>query len=390
MKQARLMMLCASLVQFGCTESRASIDAERWDSAGVEMLSYSSLTHKGSLQVSAEPAVWIEGDARIPPFDRITAVTILRDSSIVVADQGASQVHAFGADGSYLWSAGRPGGGPGEFQRLEQLFVTGNDTILAVDPRSRRITVLSPTGDYVRDDRFPESVGSPVALLASEEVVYLDQQRTDAHTVGVHHTSATWSAADPAGAAVRELLTTPGHDSYYGIASGRNVIFNPSFLRHVYVVPLMTGFALALSDEGRIDQHGRGGELLRSVLIPDELLSVEVADPQAVRDGLLESVPPAMQDGFRSLVQDLPVPARWPPIGGLIADDAHRLWVQEYQASREDEITWHVFAADGTHLDQVTTPGGFTPRVVRHDVVAGVWRDELDVQSVRLYRVLAR
>lgn len=390
MNQRRIPMLLALLVQCGCAESRVSIAAERWDSAGVEILAYASLAHHGSLEVAAEPGVWVKGDGRIPPFDRISAIAVLRDSSIVVADRGANQVHSFSADGSYLWSAGHPGEGPGEFQRIEQLFVTARDTLLVVDLGLRRITVLSPTGEYVRDERFPEGVGVPVALLPSGEMLYLDQKRTDAPGVGVHHTSATWSAVDPADASVRALLTTAGHDSYYGQADGRSVIFNPNFLRHAYVTPLDNGFAFSLSDEGRVDQYGPEGELLRSLRIPEEVLSAEITDPQAVRDGLLEGVPPPMQDGFRELVQDLPIPARWPPIGGMIADDAHRLWVQEYRSARDGEITWHVFAADGTYVDEVTTPGRFTPQAVRHDMIVGVWRDELDVQSVRLYRIRER
>ena len=374
----------------GCAESRSPVHVQRWDSAGTEVLAYASLAESASLEVAAEPGVWVRGDERIPPFDRISAMAVLADGSIVVADQGADQVYAFSEEGSYLWSAGRSGEGPGEFRRIEQLFVTPGDTILAVDPGLTRTTVLSPTGVYVRDEPFLAGAGAPVALLASGELLYLSQKQTDEPSVGVHHTLATWSAVDMSGASARALATTAGHDSYYGRASGRSVVFNPPFLRHAYVAPLDSGFAFSLSDEGRIDSYGPEGDLLRSVRFPGEALSAEITDPQAVRDALLDGVPPPMQDGFRELVQDLPIPARWPPIGGMLTDDAHRLWVQEYRPAVDAETTWHVFAADGLYVSEVKTPGGFTPMVIRHDQIAGTWRDELDVESVRLYRIRER
>ena len=389
MHPVRLPLLLPVLL-VACTGSHVPNDAERSDSAGAEIVAYASLTPSGSLEVASEPDLWIQGDERIAPFDRISAMAVLGDGSVLVADEGAAQVHAFSADGSYLWSAGRSGDGPGEFRQVETLFVTPQDTILAVDARSRRITVLAPTGLYVRDQRFPEEIGEPVTMLKGGTVLYLGQKGADDPGVGVHHSVATWSAVDSEGASPRAVLTTAGHDSYHGVASGMSIVIRPSFLRHAYAVPLDSGFAVALSDVGRIDEYDSDGRLLRSIRVPEAVLSSAITDPEAVREGLLDGVPPPMQEGFRELVQDLPIPAGWPPIGGMIAADADRLWVQEYRASRNAPIRWHVFDVDGSYVDEVTTPAHFTPQVIRGGLIAGVWRDDLDVQSVRLYRIRGR
>jgi hypothetical protein len=97
-----------------------------------------------------------------------------------------------------------------------------------------------------------------------------------------------------------------------------------------------------------------------------------------------------MVAAVREMAADIPIPPRWPPIGALISDDMGRLWVGEHHAPDVSEVTWHVFTSDGTYVDEVTFPGRFTPQAIRGGTVAGIWKDELDVQSIRLYRISER
>lgn len=96
-----------------------------------------------------------------------------------------------------------------------------------------------------------------------------------------------------------------------------------------------------------------------------------------------------MRGTFQELVAEMPIPPRWPRIGALIADDLDRLWIQEYRRAEVPETTWHVLTTDGAYLDEVTTPTAFTPQVIRGGLIAGVWRNELDVESIRIYRIEA-
>lgn len=387
---ATLVTLLSVFPFAACGDPPTPSSVERWDSAGTEIVTHRSLVPDASLQVGAEPHLWIEGDERIPPFDRLSAMAMLASGDILVADESASRVHAFSSDGSYLWSAGGSGDGPGEFRAINALFVTSHDSILVSDVSLRRITVLSPTGELVRTHRFAEDVGLPVGLLPDGSLLYRREQRTGEVGIGVQGTTATWSAAGLSDAASRSLTTTPGSASYYGSAGGRNIIVRPDFFRTLVVEPWSGGFAVALSDRPRIDHIGPGGRLLRSVRVPEHALSAEIADPRAVRDSLFSGAPEAMRGPLRDLAEELPIPPRWPPLVELIADDLGRLWVRQYRQDLLQEATWQVFTPDGAYVDEVTTPPRFIPRVIEGGRIVGVWRDELDVESVRVYPVRER
>lgn len=385
----RIAPLCGLLVG-ACADGASTPEVERWDSAGIEIVAHGALAPREPLEVSGQPHLWIRGDERIPPFDRLSEVVILGNGNIVVADAGTGRVHAFSAEGAYLWSAGRPGEGPGEFREISAVFVTGEDTILVADARLARTTVLSPAGEVVRDHGFAPEYGAPTGLLASGALLYLDQERIGEPGVGVQPTLATWSAVDLAGAAGRTLVTTPGSESYYGQAEGRNVIIRPPFMRHVYAAPVDDGFLVSLSDQPRVDVYGPDGDLLRSMRLPESEVLVRITDARSVREDLLVNVPEDMHAIFRELLADMPIPPTWPAIGGLVVDDEDRVWVQQYRSEDEAGQIWHVFTLDGAYLDEVSTPGRFAPRAIRGDLVVGFWRDELDVESIRVYRILRR
>ena len=77
------------------------------------------------------------------------------------------------------------------------------------------------------------------------------------------------------------------------------------------------------------------------------------------------------------------------------------MWVQNYRSGSElageDETfdiqdlgspEWGVFDAEGRYLGSVTFPGKFQPIRSMGDRFYGVARDEMDVQSLKVFRVV--
>jgi hypothetical protein len=66
-----------------------------------------------------------------------------------IAAKSGAAILAFGPDGRLLKAIGKPGRGPGEFARIEDIYAGSNDTLFIAD--GRRIHVLSPDYTYVRE-----------------------------------------------------------------------------------------------------------------------------------------------------------------------------------------------------------------------------------------------
>ncbi|HEX6912158.1 MAG TPA: hypothetical protein VF142_17275, partial [Longimicrobium sp.] len=83
------------------------------------------------------------------------------------------------------------------------------------------------------------------------------------------------------------------------------------------------------------------------------------------------------------------VPARstLPAFDQLVADAAGNLWVRDYRVDPDAPSRWSVFDPGGRWLGQVEMPAGVTVLQIGADWVLGRARDELEVESVRLYRL---
>ena len=84
------------------------------------------------------------------------------------------------------------------------------------------------------------------------------------------------------------------------------------------------------------------------------------------------------------------VPETKPAFGSPFGLTTHgHLWVAEYAAPPSRPHTLHIFDPGGAYLGPMTIPDGlaFSPRIVEigPDYFLGVFMDEMDVETVRLY-----
>ncbi len=87
------------------------------------------------------------------------------------------------------------------------------------------------------------------------------------------------------------------------------------------------------------------------------------------------------------------IPDTKPPIRGFWFADDGQLLVTVHMPSRLEDGEWtedrafDVFDTEGALRGRVVLPDSFNYKGMRGDTMWGVFRDELDVQSVRLYRL---
>lgn len=72
------------------------------------------------------------------------------DDRLVVLDNHAPHIRVF-REGAPLWSVGRDGRGPGEFDAAFSLAVAPNGNLWVLDPGNQRVTEISARGEVVRE-----------------------------------------------------------------------------------------------------------------------------------------------------------------------------------------------------------------------------------------------
>ncbi len=98
----------------------------------------------------------------------------------------------------------------------------------------------------------------------------------------------------------------------------------------------------------------------------------------------------------RGLEADRLVPA----ITGMLVDDTHRIWVEQFSYDRDADgvVSWDrthlrrkyaVFSSDGEPLASVTLPPAFRPTHIARGTIVGVQRSELGEESIALYHMPA-
>jgi hypothetical protein len=84
------------------------------------------------------------------------------------------------------------------------------------------------------------------------------------------------------------------------------------------------------------------------------------------------------------------MPEQFPAYTDLRVDPEGNLWVQRFLRPGDDRNLWTVFAADGAMLGDIEIPTDLEITEIGADYVLGVSTDEMDVERVRLHRLLKR
>lgn len=89
-------------------------------------------------------------------FNRLSDIATDSNNNIYVLDYKENVIYLFNEDGIYQKSIGRPGQGPGEFQRPSSIFIDPKDTIFILDDRNRRVEIFDSEAKFVRSVTFIE------------------------------------------------------------------------------------------------------------------------------------------------------------------------------------------------------------------------------------------
>lgn len=389
-----------SLLYVGCQSEFESSSAVVRDSAGVHIVEsnrYEWPDGRG-WRLASRPALDIgasEGDPDYQLF-RVLGAVRLSDDRIVVANSGTGELLFYDSYGRFISKVGGIGGGPGEFQGLTWLGRLTADTLVAFDWRNRRISTFDPNGNFVRsvtlDALAPAPPSHVYVGMFSDGSVLIGAQRLFASATigsGMHDDTIFHLRFDPRGATYDTIGRHPGAEFYILAHDDGLEVLPLPFGRHPRTAVYDDGYYFGRGDSYAVDHYSAAGKLERSIrwLRPNEEVTANDKDRyiELSLEGIDDNAERRMMEG---LLTDIPFPKTMPAYGELRLDSEGHLWVEDYHKPGIEARRWAVFDPDGRLLGRIELPDRFTIHQIGRYFVLGAWRDEMDVEHVRLYELI--
>jgi hypothetical protein len=406
-RPTRAAALIAIAALAGCGgDARPALQVER-DTVGDTVIVQTLAGSAWDVDARLEPEMRIgvfEGEDHYMLGD-VAGLAVAPDGAVYPYDRQVPALRKYGADGRFIATFGRDGGGPGEYRNSDGgLAVLPDGRVLLRDPGNARISVFSPDGEYL--DGWPLRGGH-----FTSRPLYVDTAgRAYTQIWGRDDDGNRYTALQPYGpdGATGDSIPVPERDfepasitfSGESIALMNSVPFSPqehwTFSPHGYFV---TGLSTAYS----IDVHRADGTVLRIQRVA-EPVTVDRAEKEARRMGVTRN--------FQRYAADWqwngpPIPDAKPPFQDLAVGTDGRIWVRLHQpgylaeqADPDDPTAvddwaepavWDVFEPDGTYLGQVHAPRGFQTHpepVFGPEHVWAITTGELDVEYLTRLRIV--
>ncbi len=400
--------LLATAALLGCTPSGEPATPIRRDSLGISLIEYpTSFAASGGRQWATDSAPLFSIGGTGSELFRVMTALFQSDGGVVVADGGARELLLFDRSGNPRARAGGEGGGPGEFHQITSLSVGPGDSIFAYDGREHRLSVFDRNGVFVRAVTLQglDTLGGveEIGVLRSGVPVGSFLRRTPGSGV-VRDSLAVTTFASSGAPAVRLGVFPHMHTDWgpHPMPGGGGPVTFPLPL------PLSSLASVSFGDSSVY------------VGLPDQYAVIRLDQSGTRRITRQRDPPPPVTDADRErlfaalarwghlrssevdIVRHLESPSTLPGFGfephtklvgeqALLVTDADGVWLKPFQLPDDSaDASWPRFDADGLYEGTVTLSARFRATAVRGDVVLGVYRDSVDVEYVRAYRVVQR
>ncbi|MGH7503081.1 MAG: hypothetical protein ACREL7_15245 [Longimicrobiales bacterium] len=396
---AMVVVLCAACDQAGGEDVARAVFR---DSAGVRIAENPSPDDSAALPWwrFEGPLLDVGGEGVEEPYAlfRVSTAMRLADGRVVVANGGSTDLRYYDAEGRHVATVGRSGEGPGEFRSVSMLMRGPGDSLTVYDIQARRLSLISPEPEFIRDFTFGEPggfgrligrttsgefVGQPTGFRGAPGEMPSGLVRMD-QPVTLH--SATGELVDTIG-------TFPGAETFININTQGGQIASIEIRR----LPFARSPSFALTGDELYVGSQDGPEISRYRLDGTMVLSIrtgrqpEPVTPEhlnAVIESRLENAPPERHAEMRAVMEATPHGKQIPPYGSFTVDPSGNLWVADHDDPLSTRGRFTVYGDDGGLLARIALPERFRPFDIGEDWILGLELDELDVEHVRLYRIV--
>ncbi len=393
------LLVCLWGATTGCHSEYPRRSLELRDSAGIAIVDNRSGDQLGQKACSTSPSpvlsIGVVEGPQSYRLHRVFDAHKLSDGRIAIVNQGSHEIRLFDERGRYLSSIGRPGDGPGEFERVARVWELPGDSLLIWDRSLQSFSIFTFSGEYVRSFVINPPFLNPPDILTPRNddgtiLVDYHDYRTSAAGFGTHYTyhlriTRTGSIVDSLGAYPYRRYRSRG--SARG-SLGVIPIFDPVTQSAANNSRILVGRGV----KREIEIRDRYGELFSLVRWAGPSRSVSREDVQRYRQELLSrSDDPGYKRDVRMLFETAPVNDSLPALADLRLDGTGNIWVREYaRPGVQQTDRWVVFDQSGRFRCIAEIPKGLLLFQIGEDFLLGREGDPSEVEYVRLYELSVR
>jgi len=368
------------------------------DSVGVTIIenAVDTAALRVGWSIDPEPLLTIGGvdaDESRQLFE-VSGGVILSDGRLAVANNGSSQIRIYGKDGALLAAYGRKGEGPGEFGGVALAGVIGDDSLVAFDSQLRRVSIIDADTGFVRvysigveggGYAIARGVLADGALLLGGGMYFSNASGMPS---GLVRPESHYLLVGPDGTMVGDLGNVPTMEAFSRVSGSGFSMSGIPFGRLTVIAGSSDRVWLGTGDSWELRSFTPNAELERIVRFNRSLQRVTPSLVDAyVDERVADAADETEARTRRAELADVPTSEVVPPYQVLRTDVLDDIWIGEFVLPGESTETWTIIDTTGRAIGRVTTPRGALPLYIASDRLLAVTRDELDVESLTLWRL---
>ena len=320
---------------------------------------------------------------------------LTRNGSLVIGDMGSDEIRFFDATtGQHIRTVGGSGQGPGEINRIWDLFGT-RDELIAVDARGLA-SRFDFDGAYV--GQVPRAQSATFGRLNSagffDDGTELASSSESNSDVPPGQTTVWMGVFRVIDGEPRSIMR------YKRYVATRRGSERPGYLTFgpvAALVPLGDRFCLGFPDTYLVECFTQAGEPLHEIVRegwPSREVTEDDREAHHAYQALVSTRDSEQQRRRRR--ENTQFAEELPSFDLLVAGAASELWVGPLEwpldapvrhPTPRGETVWSVYDREGALLSDIVLPPGFLLMAAGEDYIAGLSRDDFDVQSVVVYEL---
>lgn len=323
-------------------------------------------------------------------FGRIADIAVDAYGRIYILEGQAQEIRVFDADGTYLRTIGRKGGGPGEFQGANALLWGPEGHLWVVDPRNARYSIFDTTGVYLTMHRRTSGMHMVPWPGGLDEGGRLTDVILDPTGSGPSFNFALVTYRfEEQGAIPVDTIRLPEYDGeYFELRSESSftrtsIPFAPQLIWRYDPHGLIWS---GLTDRYRLVVQNLSGDTTRIIERPFEPIPVSSAEREEAIEGLEWFT---AQGGKIDLSR---IPRTKPAFQSFFTDPDDFLWVTPTTSKDATGHHFDIFDSDGRYLGRIESDfvsASYAP-VIIGDRFYTVTTDEFEIPYLIRARIIGR